>query len=140
MASMSTTYLKHSGRGDTRSRLAKLIESDSDPREVCVCPYGCGPDEQDALGYCKHLIGFTNAQVPEGEVTAATKIPAEPVIEILGEPDAILQRRSVQRGKNERLQIGDYLVRITCSSRVYRRLPVSEVKKDEKKPTPAPAG
>ena len=137
MPSMDTTFARH-GTRDTRSRLAKMIESDTDPREVLACPYGCGADDQDALGYCRHLIGFTNAQLPEGEVTAATKLGDDAVIEMLGEPDEILQRRSVQRNVKGRIQVGDHLVRITCSSRVYRKEPVKA--KETSKTPPAPAG
>lgn len=132
---------------DHRTRLKKMMDEADTPNSVLVCPYGCGSDDVDMLGYCRHLIGFTNAPLPEGPVRSANGYKVD---DVLGPPDPVLHRRSVVRRDKDHppvpLEVGDYLVRATTSSRVYRSepLPLSAVTHEPAKrpgtnPVTAPA-
>lgn len=100
---------------DVRTAFKTLLDEADEPKSVNACPFHCEPSDLDELGYCCHLVGFTNAKIPEGVV----KNPSG-VVEVLSAPDAVLRRRSILRGQNVPLEAGDVLVRITTSSRVYR--------------------
>lgn len=124
--SMSATFLKHQKR-DPRSDFKRKRDEADDPREVNACPFGCEHADLDELGYCKHLIGFTNAPLPEGKIE---KDPQPHMIEdiLSDKPKGALQRRQVEAGRSQPLKVGDVLVRITSSSRVYRKTPPVEAK------------
>jgi hypothetical protein len=111
---------------DLRSDYLKALDKcDHVAKEIeGVCPYGCTSKETDDLGYCDHLIGFTNANLPEGKVTKQP--PADAVIELLSDTKTRdgIQRRIVTQGRAP-IQIGDHLVKITCTRRVYR-LPIKD--------------
>lgn len=97
---------------DKRSPLMKAQSRVGDGEKVNACPFGCEPESLDEMGYCKHLVGFTNDT--EKEVRAG-KARMEPMgVDHLG-------RRKVFGDKTEPVVKGDVLVQITCSSRVYRK-------------------
>lgn len=105
---------------DPRSQFQKVMDEADDPATVCFCPFGCSHEDQDAIGYCRHLIGFTNAPLKDGLVTNPQ---GHKVDDVLSVPDLIRHRRSVVRGASIPIEKGDVLVRITHSSRVYRKNP-----------------
>jgi hypothetical protein len=81
--------------------------------KVNFCPFNCGLEDLDDLGYCEHLIGFTT----DGKTL-------EPMV-----ADS-RGRKKVLGGKEheQKVRPTDKLIRITVSSRVYRE------KKTEKAP------
>jgi hypothetical protein len=126
-------------RPDTRSQFKKAIDANPKGTVINVCPFGCGDSDLDDHGYCKHLVGFTNAQLPEGDVK---KVTDEGVVEVLEEqPNRAIATKAVGR-KRLPLKPGDKLVRITQSSRVYRQdwgdeKPAEKPAEQTKKPAPA---
>ena len=78
--------------------------------KVNACPYGCDLESLDEHGYCRHLVGFTNATDEEIRSGQAT---FEPMVQVK-------DRRVVQGGKPKVVQKTDKIVRITISARVYR--------------------
>lgn len=121
-------------RKDKRSPLKKALDR-MDPTEhylIEACPYGCKAADQDAHGLCKHVIGFClHASLPDGPVT---KLPPDPVsVETVAkEPDKTFNRRPV-KGRDV-LRVGDHLVRIVNTLRVYRKEP--DPPAETKKPDP----
>lgn len=74
------------------------------------CPFGCGHEDLDKRGYCRHLVGFTN----DGEVLEPLVRTGEDEVKVVG-PGL--------KDKPKKVQPGDVLVKITTSSRVYRQVP-----------------
>lgn len=137
---MRTTFGQH-GKKDVRPPLQKALEESDDPRTISACPHGCGYEECDDIGYCRHLIGFVNTALPDGVVAKADGSD----IELLAEADPIHGRRRVMgkatKGSREKLRAGDYIVRCTAQTcRVYRNVDAEAAKTETKKPVPAPAG
>jgi hypothetical protein len=119
MSAASTTYSHAAklGRGeDTRSQYKKELDLDTG-EPVLACPYGCGLAEVDEYGMCEHLIGFTNSRLPEGEVRKGDGSEIE-VLSKHGVFDDFGRR--MHTNERQKLKKGDFLVRITCTSRVYR--------------------
>lgn len=117
--SLREAFVVHN-KQDPRSWYQKLMDDADDPSQVCVCPFGCSAGDQDVCGYCVHMVGFTNAKLPDGYVRGQTTAKVE---DVLGVPDPVMQRRSVVRGASLPIEPGDYIVRITASSRVYKQNP-----------------
>lgn len=117
MITLPPVYTRHN-KPDTRSELHKALDKvDGRARELGVCPFGCEADKNDKLGYCEHLIGFTNANLKDGKLLADPD--CEEQVELLSTERDATQRRVVT-GKKTPLKAGDVLVRITCTRRVYR--------------------
>lgn len=111
----------HDGsRKDSRSSLKRVLDKmdQSDLQNVIACPYGCKAGDQDRMGYCRHLVGFVNSDtLKDGEV----KNPPEgAVVELVAKKPDEHGRRPI-KGRGE-LRKGDYVLRITSSLRVYRKL------------------
>lgn len=125
-AAYQTTDAFGNAKRDRRSALKKILDrvDQGELQNVVICPYGCGPREQDRFGYCPHLIGFVDGhKFKEG---AVTKIPLDedgnpPVVDLVAKKiDEHRRRPVVGHGP---LKVGDHLVRITTSLRVYRKTP-----------------
>lgn len=109
---IETLNLSPAERRDTRSALLKAKAKASGGVVAEACPYGCKPDDgMDDLGYCRHLVGFSNDQKTY-----------EPLVRM---PNGM---RRIQLPRNSRgkplplpeKQKGDKFVRISTSYRVYR--------------------
>ena len=114
-------------RKDRRSPLKKAIDKteQSALQSIEACPYGCKMADQNDLGYCDHLYGFVEHEtLKDGEVK---KLPqGDPiVVEVLEPKNDEFGRRRVlghkQKGGRDTLKIGDHLMRIASSLRVYRK-------------------
>lgn len=110
-------------RKDRRSPLKKVLDTvdAADLQNVIACPYGCTGADQDRFGYCSHLIGFVeNHLLPEGEIMPKqVKLCEGVVVDLVAkEPDEHNRRPVVGKGE---LKVGDHLMRIVSSMRVYRR-------------------
>ncbi len=121
-------------RRDPRSRLKRLIDQSNGgvgiPGQVEACPFGCGQPEMNELGYCKHLVGFCNhTNLPDGTV----RDPQGAVIELLEENDARGGHGRIVGPRREPLKVGDYVLRITQSYRVYRDVDAKPAGKPETK-------
>lgn len=110
----------------------RLAEADDQANLVFACPYGCVQGKVDDHGLCNHMIGFTNARLPDGEV----KNPPEGAeIELVDTDRDLLGRRKFTKQKDV-LKPGDVLVRVNGTTRrVYR-----QAIKDETASTDAAAG
>lgn len=87
---------------------------------VNACPFGCGVQQLDENGYCKHLVGFTNDQKSyEPMVRKGGRRVVQCRMEPTGEvhPD---EGEPLLAPKLERVRDTDKLVQITTSYRVYR--------------------
>ncbi len=94
------------GPQERKANLSELMQAKgkaSAGEAVNACPFGCQDEELDELGYCQHLVGFTN----DGKMM-------EPMV-----PDERGRRRCLGSAP-EPVKKSDKLVRITVSSRVYR--------------------
>ncbi len=103
------------------SELMKAKAANTTGEKVNFCPFGCGDEELDDNGYCRHLVGFTN----DGKTF-------EPMVRKGGRRVVQVHRdrvEVVEGGEKtfefgppvlEVVQKGDQLVKITISSRVYR--------------------
>lgn len=105
---------------DHLSALMKAKEKCPVGEVVNFCPW-CEDNELDDNGYCRHLIGFTNdgklyePMVQDGEYR---KVKVDrPKIPMPG-----TNRFSWGPAKLPEVLKTDKLVRITCSSRVYRNV------------------
>jgi hypothetical protein len=116
-----------SERKDPRSNLVKR-QTAEDTMAVEVCPFGCEKADMDGFGYCRHLIGFTNAQLAEGPVKDAKGGE----VELLTVEEN--SKRKVVSGKRAPLQRGDILIRITSSRRVYRDVDAAKTAQTANKP------
>lgn len=111
----------------------KLAEADDDVRSVLCCPFHCGqPDypELDNMGWCEHLIGFTNCTRPDGTLLHSAdgpiRKPEGAVVELISTDRDFLKRRKMAN-KTEPLLAGDYLIRVNGTTRrVYRETPKVE--------------
>lgn len=119
-------------RRDTRSQYAKAVSSNPKGTAINVCPFGCSDGELDVHGYCKHLIGFVNTRLPEGRVE---KTNGEPVEVLVPAPAGDVREKVVGKDRDT-LRVGDYLVRITQSCRVYRQATQQDKKDDKQKSAP----
>lgn len=106
---------------DRRSPLKKILDRTelNNLQSVTACPYGCKPRDQDRLGYCRHLIGFCeHPKLKDGVVKALPKKPI--IVELLNVKPDRDGRRSMS-DQREPLQIGDFVLRIVSTLRVYRK-------------------
>src|SRR5688572_9004033 len=106
---------------DRRSPLKRVLDRTeiNNLQSIVACPYGCEPKDQDRLGYCRHLIGFCeNLKLKDGEVKSLPKKPI--VVELLKEKPDKDGRRSLA-SERDVLKIGDFVLRIVSTLRVYRK-------------------
>lgn len=89
------------------------------------CPFGCAQGDLDENGYCDHLIGFTN----DGKSYEPFTLDTDTESRTYGRKKVTVQLT----GKKSRpepvllpIEKTDRLVKITCSSRVYRDVPVTK--------------
>lgn len=130
---ISLAHVLHK-KPDPRSEYERFLEqAQGDRKAVLACPFGCGEGDQDDFGHCDHLIGFTNAKLPDGAVKDP---PADAKVETLDLKRDRTNRRTMC-GTAEPLKAGDRLVRVNGTSRrVYRDKPaITQTKK-----TDAPVG
>lgn len=119
-------------RRDRRSALKKVLDRTDDLQNVIACPYGCKGVDQDRFGYCRHLVGFVDDhKLSEGEVKKVNQEDGITIETVAAEPDEHGRRVVNGRGK---LRIGDYLVRITTSLRVYRNVDLERKQPEAKQP------
>lgn len=79
--------------------------------KVNACPFGCEAEDLDEMGYCDHLVGFTNSTEKECK---AGKGEMEP----MGKDSQ--GRRKVFGTEKLPVKKNDVLIQITTSFRVYR--------------------
>ena len=94
------------GPQQRRANLSPLMQAKGRAHQgekVNACPFGCEVSDLDELGYCRHLVGFTN----DGKTM-------EPMREGMD------GRRKVFGKESESVLKADKLIKITVSSRVYR--------------------
>ena len=123
--------------GDRRPKSAnysdlmkKRVELGPRGVKVNVCPFGCETDRLDDLGFCDHLVGFTNENLGMGRFELMLP-PAE--------GDRHKRRRVDGRIVLPVLK-DDVLVRVTSDHRVYRRGGVQAALESVKKKTESPEG
>jgi hypothetical protein len=128
-------YVVDQSRKDRRSALKKALDRAelADLQHIIACPFGCQAADQNRFGYCCHLIGFIDGHTfKEGPVKDKRVTEGVKVQTVAKQDDE--HGRRVIRPKEEwvPLEVGDHLVRITTSLRVYRNAPAkSEPKKTE---------
>lgn len=119
-------------RRDTRSAYAKAVATNPKGTAINVCPFGCTDADLDVHGYCKHLIGFCNTRLPEGRVE---KTNGEQIEVLVPAPKGDI-REKVVGPERDALRVGDILVRITQTCRVYRQATQQDKKDDKAKQAP----
>lgn len=105
------------GPRDQKARLSPLMQAKgrvATGEKVNACPFGCEPGDLDEMGYCDHLVGFTNNSEKECK---AGKGEMEP----MGKDTQ--GRRKVFGADKAPVKKNDVLVQITTSYRVYREEP-----------------
>ncbi len=102
-------------------------------RAVNACPFGCAERQLDQLGYCRHLVGFTNPHderyyAPQQMGKGGKRI-VKPRLEV-DEDLSCDGEEPILKMVWEPVQEGDLLVKITSCSRVYRNVaaPVKDKK------------
>ena len=104
---------------DIRARKANLSDlmvarsKASLGEKVNFCPFGCADEQIDDKGYCPHLVGFTT----DGKAM-------EPVVQMTPDFEGASTYVAVLGSRRELVRKDDELVRITVSSRVYRKVAI----------------
>lgn len=107
------------------------------------CPLGCERSDLDELGYCHHLVGFTNDGktmeclephlAPNGEPTGRMKVNGKKKAKVL--PTDIL----VNPEKLQKVEGVESMAKSWVSSRVYRNVPKPEPTEEELEALTTPA-